>query len=196
MAKPTEFTEKTLDIARNLLIRIAEILDQHQIVYHLEGGTLLGIVRDKDLLPWDHDLDISIPSSEVDKFIKCIPKITSLKFMVKTRYKFYTRHAAYNAAPIRMFKIKDKIFLFISGKICLDIFVKYEHQGYVFWEAKKSIMRVEKKHYESYEEIEYHGKKLKVPNDYKGYLTAKYGDWTIPVKEWNCAKDELTVVSP
>ena len=60
MGKPIELTEKNLETARELLLRAVRVLDEAGIRYHLEGGTLLGLVRDGDLLPWDHDVDISV----------------------------------------------------------------------------------------------------------------------------------------
>lgn len=48
-----QLTEKNLKRARKLLFEVVELLEKHNIDYHLEGGPLLGVVRDKDLLPWD-----------------------------------------------------------------------------------------------------------------------------------------------
>ena len=47
-----------------MLFYFTDFLTKHRINYFLEGGTLLGIVRDGDLLPWDHDVDISIDYSD------------------------------------------------------------------------------------------------------------------------------------
>ena len=60
-SKESNVIERNIVAARKMLISVAELLDKNSILYHLEGGTLLGIVRDKDLLPWDNDIDISIP---------------------------------------------------------------------------------------------------------------------------------------
>ena len=45
---------------RQQFIEIIDLLNGKDIPYHLEGGVLLGIVRDGDLLPWDNDTDLSI----------------------------------------------------------------------------------------------------------------------------------------
>lgn len=54
-------------IAERMLKNIAAILDQCKIDYWLEGGTLLGIIRENRLLPWDNDIDISINHDQLDK---------------------------------------------------------------------------------------------------------------------------------
>jgi phosphorylcholine metabolism protein LicD len=43
-----------------ILIDSALILDKKKIKYWLCHGTLLGIIRDKSLIKWDHDIDIGI----------------------------------------------------------------------------------------------------------------------------------------
>ena len=42
------------------LIEIINLLDKNKIIYWVCHGTLLGIVRDKNLIPWDHDIDIAV----------------------------------------------------------------------------------------------------------------------------------------
>ena len=42
------------------LIEIIYLLDKNKIFYWVCHGTLLGIVRDKNLIPWDHDIDIAV----------------------------------------------------------------------------------------------------------------------------------------
>ena len=55
-----------------------DILNDIGLKYWLDAGTLLGIIRDGDLIPWDYDADIGIlpeTSHEIMKHrIKFLPK--------------------------------------------------------------------------------------------------------------------------
>ena len=48
-------------------IEIIKILNEHKIKYWICQGTLLGIVRDNQLIPWDHDIDIAVWSGTISK---------------------------------------------------------------------------------------------------------------------------------
>lgn len=43
-----------------LLCEIKEVLDEEAIEFWLECGTLLGAVRDRKIIPWEHDLDFGV----------------------------------------------------------------------------------------------------------------------------------------
>ena len=47
------------------LFRVVDILNIHKISYRWTDGTLLGIVRENRILPWDSDIDIAVCKSEV-----------------------------------------------------------------------------------------------------------------------------------
>lgn len=46
---------------------IINILNKNKIDYWVCHGTLLGIIRDKKLLPWDHDIDIGLLEKNINK---------------------------------------------------------------------------------------------------------------------------------
>ena len=191
--KRKEAAPFNIELAENLLIAVTKSLDVHGIPYHLEGGTLLGIVRDKAILPWDDDLDISIPAGYEDKLPKALKFLKSKGWRVDKR-KYY-QFEIVNHAGIRVFKVRDRSRgLLNMGHSYLDIFVKFEYQGQVYWQAKKKLMRVDSSYYDGFDEIEYKGLKLKAPKNHEAYLTEKYGDWQTPVKDWDCSKDEKTII--
>lgn len=194
-------TSQNLEVARRALIIITQLFDRYAIPYHLEGGTLLGIVRDNDLLPWDHDIDISIPKEYIEnvenlklklllrgyKLSSKMSKIQSGPFNVGDQYIFKIK-------PLLPYMVRWVIPNYIEKFIVLDVFIKIEHETFTYWQAKRTLMRVENKYYKSFETIEYRGHSLKVPNHYRDYLAQKYGDWSVPVKEWDCGENELTIV--
>lgn len=47
--------------------RVATVLDQCKVRYWLEGGSLLGAARHRDLIPWDYDVDIGIYDDDIKK---------------------------------------------------------------------------------------------------------------------------------
>lgn len=181
-----------VDVSNKMLFDTIDLLDGHRIPYHLEGGTLLGIVRDEKLLPWDHDLDISIPDSAAEKLISVIKK-----------RKFYYRYSVRrDCNGVTIVKIKRRWihylaqvlpFMFRSKNITLDIFVKYKIGEFVYWSAANNRMRVSADYYTSYELVSYMGRNIKIPNNYRQYLGEKYGDWQTPVKDWHCSLEKTIV---
>lgn len=57
---------------------LLEILDKvckkHGLKYYLDFGTLLGALRHNGAIPWDDDLDVSMPIDDYNKFISLSPE--------------------------------------------------------------------------------------------------------------------------
>ena len=60
-----EIQSLTLEILREVHTFCLE----NQIVYTLQGGTLLGAIRHQGFIPWDDDIDIAMPRPDYERFI-------------------------------------------------------------------------------------------------------------------------------
>jgi lipopolysaccharide cholinephosphotransferase len=79
------FIEKCHKIQFNLLIEFAKICDTHNLTYWLDGGTLLGAVRNKGFIPWDDDIDVAMPLKDYKKFLKIAPLELSSEVFLQTQ---------------------------------------------------------------------------------------------------------------
>ena len=53
---------------------VDNVCKKHNIDYWLEGGTLIGAVRNGGFIPWDDDIDLSIMRKDYEKLIKILPE--------------------------------------------------------------------------------------------------------------------------
>ncbi|MBR5115469.1 MAG: LicD family protein, partial [Lachnospiraceae bacterium] len=57
-----------------LLSMIDEICRRHDLTWYADYGTLLGAARHRGFVPWDDDLDISMPREDYDRAMELFPK--------------------------------------------------------------------------------------------------------------------------
>jgi lipopolysaccharide cholinephosphotransferase len=62
--------QKAQEIMLSLLEEFDRICQKHHLTYWLDFGTLLGAVRHKGFIPWDDDLDVSMPYDDYKKFLQ------------------------------------------------------------------------------------------------------------------------------
>lgn len=63
-----EDLKKLQEIELELLTEFDRICRSHNIIYSIDGGTLLGAVRHGGFIPWDDDADVIMVRSEYEKF--------------------------------------------------------------------------------------------------------------------------------
>jgi lipopolysaccharide cholinephosphotransferase len=66
--KPMTLDEQK-KVMLNILVEFAKFCDEHNLMYYLDAGTLIGAVRHKGFIPWDDDIDINMPQLDYHKFI-------------------------------------------------------------------------------------------------------------------------------
>lgn len=176
-------------VAKKALSRVAGLLEKLDIKYFLEFGTLLGIVRENRLLPWDDDLDISITDEYLDKLLKNKWKIWLIGYRTRVRY-FRKDIGNYKAGDVRIIKVQTRKWLFFRDKAILDIFImkrEGDDHTYALGVKPQVLKSIPATFHDKQTQINFNEKDYFVSKDYKGYLEYVYGDWKTPVKgdDWD-----------
>jgi len=91
-----------IKILYTLLENVHNLFKQNKIQYWIDGGTILGAIRHKGIIPWDDDIDISVFKTKENIF-----KINKLKSELKKKgyglYKSFYGYKIYllNGTPIK-----------------------------------------------------------------------------------------------
>jgi lipopolysaccharide cholinephosphotransferase len=52
----------------DMLVFIDKVCQENNLIYWIEGGTLLGAVRHDGFIPWDDDADLCMPYKDAEIF--------------------------------------------------------------------------------------------------------------------------------
>lgn len=53
-----------------ILCEFVDFCEEHSLTYRLCGGTMLGAIRHNGFIPWDDDIDVSMPRADYDSFLE------------------------------------------------------------------------------------------------------------------------------
>lgn len=191
LIKPVNLGQSTLvnDNAYQILFLLTRVLEHHNVNYHVDAGTLLGIYRDGKLIPWDDDLDIAVSAADMEDIKNVLGQIAaelSRHFVTQWTVDVHYASRAFGAVPegaIRGFKIKttqDE-----ENLPMVDVFVKYINGDHMDYTLSSRGIRMPSQHLLHTENTTFQNRSIRFPKDVEGYLTAHYGDWRTPVKDWN-----------
>jgi phosphorylcholine metabolism protein LicD len=196
MSGNLQLTGSVLIDAKKMLRKVCRILDINQIPYILEGGTLLGIIRENRLLPWDNDIDLTVTEEHLDKLLKIRWKFWLAGYRVKIRHTREER-PHFPAGSVRIIKIKTRKFFIWRGIGLMDIFIKKKIDDKYYWLVSTEhliLKAVPADFYENLGRYNFEGYEYSVPRNYKDYLTYRYGDWSQTVKDYNFIKDDRAII--
>lgn len=181
-----------------LLFSTVELFSQTGIRYWIDDGTLLGIVRDGDLIPWDNDVDLGVAGESIPVILKNRRRFFP-KFLVTTK----TTNIPWIPGRIREIKIEnpwrkvDKYINKFFRKIevatpwaKIDIICKYKVGDYYQWIDCNALKRVPARFYDHLSELDWEGCKLASPSHVEDYLEIRYGNWREPDSGFNPAMDD------
>ena len=193
MAGTIQLTGKYLTEALTLLRFAHTALKEKRIPYVLEAGTLLGVVREGRLLPWDNDLDLTIPSTAFQDVVSLRWAFWRAGYRLKIR-RFERDLGPFRKGMPRLIKIQKLRFGFIKAYQLMDIFIKYPIDDTYQWviSPEAPVLKKAPKHfYDQRTQFRFEGTDYYVPHDYEAYLAYHYGpDWRTPKQQWDFRLDD------
>ena len=113
-------------IMLDMLVEFDAICTKHNLKYWLDSGTLLGAVRHEGFIPWDDDIDLSMPVEDYNRFIEIAKNELSKDIFFQTSktdnaFKFDYIKLRSNRAKIIEFHEKNREITYHQG-VFVDIF--------------------------------------------------------------------------
>jgi len=168
----------TRELAREIIKKLSYYAIEDNIPLLVDFGTLLGIVRDNDVILWDDDVDFSIVNLPLDVefetwLLNAIGKINlPVNLNIKSKivdnkqvsFILFFKHESYKtfSISISLRELKDDRYIHLPS-------------GGMWYSPQKF--------FDKYEIIEWDKHKVMVPFCYKEYLEFLYGDWKKPKKD-------------
>lgn len=176
-----------VDVLFNNTKIIASLFNELNIKYCLSHGTMLGVYRDKDIIPWDDDVDLIVFSEDRAKLATARIKLRELGFyVVDEGDPSKPIDPASNAPYYDFVTIKDgeKVEGWIFDKIG-DFYIYDKDRSQVAFPAVLL---------DTLGQIEWRGEKFNTPSNIEQFLVYLYGpNWKIPDK--NRKPNDLSVVN-
>jgi len=189
---------QTTELAESILFLVCHILRQENVPYYVDAGTLLGITRDQELIPWDDDLDIAISATDHEACYQAIstvlPQLSMLTGVDYQLQKLYSTQdfGAVKTGDLRSFKLTP--INLSERKPLLDVFIKYKSGKVMDSVIASRGFRMPVEHLENLKWHDFKGHKISIPEKPELYLERHYGDWRTPVKEWDLGMLKNTTV--
>ena len=121
-----------------LLCLIDDICRKEGITYFLDGGSLIGSVREKDLIAWDDDIDIKMRREEYPKFKAAMEKNLPAYIQLIEPKDFAPRFydCVYRITDMRYMLRKeteeDRAYGNRQNRVCVDVFQHYRVPERIF----------------------------------------------------------------
>jgi lipopolysaccharide cholinephosphotransferase len=185
-------------MAEEIMLKISSLFNEHNIEYHIDHGTLLGLIRDQSILPWDIDIDFAIPEYEKEHVIQVLDSNLSSyqsSYCTNNNWTYsITNHQMILGSEEKDLPMVIQIFNHakdnLSELFALDIELKHRYIDKIYWKIGSRRLSSKTSLCFPATFMSFKDQEVKIPNKTELYLKTLYGNWKKPVKEWYYDKYE------
>jgi len=190
--KPFHFADnaRNRSNAEMILGVISAHLQSAKIKYYVDAGTLLGIYRDSELIPWDDDLDFAVDAAELEQLLVSLDAILAELRLVtghEWRSSRLTAERTFGNVPhggIRSIKLNAEGSS--NSFPMVDFFLKYINKNIMDYSLSSRGIRMPSRYMTDRKKFIFKNRIITIPSDTENYLAQHYGDdWREPIMTWN-----------
>ncbi len=175
-----------IENAKKTLFEASTLLDELGVRHYLAFGTCLLIVRDGEISASDWDIDLISLGEDNEKLEKGKDKILSAGFMNFKRKEDIPKWKKADGTMSKDNYVRTYSFEKNGCRVDIDpMYESIEQDNLIILKGRKRELfasEVKKDWISKAKEIEYAGKKYKIPNPVEDYLKSNYGDtWVTPI---------------
>ncbi|XOV79315.1 MAG: LicD family protein [Aestuariibacter sp.] len=180
--KPSKpfYCEKTRTLAGKIIKKISALAMKHNVHLVVDFGTLLGLVRDGDVIEWDDDVDISALAEDALDVERLLQQFVSE--WTENEPKFYLEKIVNKQDVVTGFLLKFREENGAFEKFNTSVCLRKEIKGISKHLPSLGMFYSPAKHFQSFQTIDWQEQKIPVPYEYEDYLDYVYGNWKTPKK--------------
>lgn len=181
LKKPYPFENpNSLELARQVVLGLSQLGLNAGVELVVDFGTLLGIVRDGDIIPWDDDIDFAAPLGSELEIEKILRKFVQTNVHpVHWSIRKVTRNDGVCTCLLLEFSELNETYKPFTSSVSF----RENVDGRSLHLPSIGMWYAPEYHFAGADSIEWRGQEILVPKDHLTYLTFQYGDWQTPVKD-------------
>lgn len=177
--------------ALGVLKEVNKFLKEIGVKNFVISGTFLGMIRDNGFIAHDTDIDLGVMESDLpNDIVSMLQNLAGFR-VSKPDYPCFRKLTALGDVFYERSQKPALIKLIHNSGVQTDIFTHFI-DGDKYWHGS-SIHRWDNKAFDLVERP-FLGMNLLSPENFELYLTENYGNWRVPVKQFNCSTGTPNVV--
>ena len=159
---------------------VTTLLDTHDVRYWVGCGSLLGALRDQDIIPWDTDIDLYVLSEDIEPIMGLIRTHLTPKRLTYISSPYYSR-----------------VCISLTNHNGIDLFVLHPHatddvRYFRLYGDNQTTYEIPNVCLESMDTATFAGRQIKIPLHAEALMKLVYGhDWRVPKKYFSIIKHNL-----